>query len=246
MSEDKTNVLYVDDEGVNLLAFKASFRRDYNVYTADSGKKGIDVLEKNDIQVIISDQRMPDMTGVQLLAKVQEEHPEVIRILLTGFAEISAVIDAINLGKVYSYVTKPWNEEELRHVIDSANIVHSLTVQNNEQKEKYNELLHFMPYPVFVMDTKARIIQVNDAAVNKFGYSREEMANHNYMPFFNQDNSFENILKRIRTEGKLSNFEVSVVKKDGTATKYLLHSTPINPNDRIASTYQLIFMPGDN
>jgi len=100
--EIKINVLYVDDEENNLAAFKASFRRYFNVFTAISADEGRIILNQTDIQVLITDQRMPGTLGTELLAQALKKYPNQIRILLTGFADIEAIKDAINRGCMYS------------------------------------------------------------------------------------------------------------------------------------------------
>lgn len=147
MPEKDISILYVDDEPGNLTAFKANFRRMYNVFTAESGEEGIEIVNQQDIHVIITDQRMPGMTGVEFLEKIIPDHPEPIRILLTGYADISAVIDSINKGQVYKYITKPWNEEELKITIENAFEVLSLRRQNKAlmaELEKTNKQLEFL------------------------------------------------------------------------------------------------------
>lgn len=141
------NILYVDDEIHNLNAFKASFRRIFNVFTAESAKEALPILEQNPMHIIITDQRMPQMTGVEFLESIISIYPDPIRILLTGYADIAAVIDAINKGQVYLYVTKPWQEDELRLYIEKAFEVFQLRKENKELNEKLlivNEQLEFM------------------------------------------------------------------------------------------------------
>ncbi|MFT3903687.1 MAG: response regulator [Niabella sp.] len=141
------NVLYVDDEVHNLNSFKACFRRDYNVFLAENANEGLKVLEANDIQIIITDQRMPGMTGIEFLESILESYPEPIRMLLTGYADISAVIDAINKGQVYKYVQKPWEEADLRMSIDKALELYYLRKENKELTKKLlevNEQLEFL------------------------------------------------------------------------------------------------------
>ena len=123
-------MLYIDDEAHNLVSFKASFRRIYNVYTADSADEGGLILTNNDIHVILSDQRMPKMTGIEFFESIKDTFPDPIRILITGYTDINAVIDAINRGQVYKYLTKPWNEEDVRIYIDKAYEVYKLRKDN--------------------------------------------------------------------------------------------------------------------
>ncbi|WP_017257818.1 response regulator [Pedobacter arcticus] len=120
MVDKKIAILYVDDEENNLISFKANFRLKYKVFIAISGDEALKILEKSAVDIIITDQRMPQMTGVQFLEKVLETHPDPMRILLTGYADMGAVVDAVNKGKIFHYLTKPWNEEELDISINRA------------------------------------------------------------------------------------------------------------------------------
>src|SRR5471030_200357 len=120
MSAEKISILYVDDEENNLFSFKDTFRIKYHVHTAISGEDALKVLETKPVQIIITDQRMPEMTGVEFLEKVLVKYPEPMRILLTGYADMGAVVDAVNKGKIFHYLAKPWNEEELDLTINRA------------------------------------------------------------------------------------------------------------------------------
>ena len=113
-------ILYVDDEPHNLTVFEAAFEDFYDVRTAISASSAIDILRDDDIHLVIADQRMPDMTGVQLLEVVLGEFPDAVRMILTGYTDVDAIIRAINAGRIYQYVTKPWDEKELKIVIDRA------------------------------------------------------------------------------------------------------------------------------
>ncbi len=130
IQERKISVLYIDDEINNLVAFKANFRRIYDVTTAESAAEGLAILRNKPINVIITDQRMPLMTGTEFLQSILEEFPNPIRILLTGYADLEAVIDAINKGKIFRYLTKPWNEDELKMTIESAFEIFNLREEN--------------------------------------------------------------------------------------------------------------------
>ncbi|MDX1904360.1 MAG: response regulator [Thermonemataceae bacterium] len=119
-SERKYNILYVDDEESNLRIFKMAFKRDYNVFTAISGQEAIEVLAKEQVQLIITDQKMPEMSGTEFLEKTLPEFRDVIRIILTGFSDIEAVVRAVNKANIYKYVTKPWDREAFKEIIDEA------------------------------------------------------------------------------------------------------------------------------
>ena len=147
MSVHKINILYVDDEINNLISFKAVFRTKYNILTAISGDEAKKKLRTNPVNIIITDQRMPQMTGVEFLESILEEFPDPVRILLTGYTDMSAVVDAINKGKIFHYLTKPWNEEELDMVINGAYEVYNERMNEKELNSKLtvsNEQLEFL------------------------------------------------------------------------------------------------------
>ncbi|WP_026954702.1 response regulator [Algoriphagus vanfongensis] len=144
---DKIRILYVDDEENNLQAFKATFRRDYKIFIAISAKEGREILEKEEVDIIITDQRMPEQTGVEFLESIIPIHPDPIRVLLTGYTDIQAVIDAINKGQVYHYLTKPWEEDYLRTVIKNAFEIYTLRKENEKLTQaliKANDQLEFL------------------------------------------------------------------------------------------------------
>lgn len=125
-------VLYIDDEINNLNSFKAAFRRDFEIFTASSAKEGRKILDSQEIGVIITDQRMPGMTGIEFLESILPIYPDTIRILLTGFSDINAVMDAINRGQVYKYLVKPWQNDELKMYIENALEIYHLRKENKD------------------------------------------------------------------------------------------------------------------
>lgn len=147
MAEKKISILYVDDETHNLMSFKATFRTKYDVHTAISGAEGLEVLARTPIDIVITDQRMPNMTGVQFLEKVIESYPSPMRILLTGYTDMTAIIDAVNKGEIYHYLNKPWNKEELEEVIEKAYEVYLKkleVIEENKELAITNAQLEFL------------------------------------------------------------------------------------------------------
>lgn len=132
----KFNILYVDDEISNLRIFKDSFRREFNVFTALSAKEGMEIIDQENIDLILSDQRMPEMTGVEFLKYSFEKFPQTNRILITGFSDINAVENAINQAKVFQYVQKPWERDKLLNIINDALRIYRLEQENEEQKRQ--------------------------------------------------------------------------------------------------------------
>ncbi|HEX8556521.1 MAG TPA: HD domain-containing phosphohydrolase [Pyrinomonadaceae bacterium] len=113
-------ILLVDDEPANLRLLERLFRRDYGVLTAASGEDALRLLSQHDVALVITDQRMPGMTGVELLVRTADMRPHMVRIILTGYTDMGALEDAINRGQIYRYVTKPWDNDDLRLTVAQA------------------------------------------------------------------------------------------------------------------------------
>ena len=146
------NILYVDDEVSNLNVFKNTFRRDYNIFTAESAKIGMEIMDREHIDLILSDQRMPEMTGVDFLKRVMQKYPEPSRILITAFTDFGALKDAVNDAKIFQYIQKPWDEDDIKKTLESAleiyylkqkniQLTEELRIKNNELERLNNELI---------------------------------------------------------------------------------------------------------
>lgn len=116
----KAKILFVDDEErvVNLL--KMMFRSTYEVFTATGGIQALEIIAANDIQVIVSDQRMPGMLGTDLLLAVRKRSPGTMRILLTGYSDLTAIVGSVNDGEIFRFVNKPWNNDEMKAIVAEA------------------------------------------------------------------------------------------------------------------------------
>jgi serine/threonine-protein kinase len=116
----QARILFVDDEQRVLTAMRAMFRRDYEVHVANSGAEALEILREHAIDVVVSDQRMPEMTGVEVLKEARQIAPSAMRILLTGYADLAAIEDAINDSEVFRYLMKPCPREQLRETLSLA------------------------------------------------------------------------------------------------------------------------------
>ena len=129
-SHDPPAILLVDDEPEILHSLKGLLRREFTLHTADTGQQALEILRHHPIQVIMTDQRMPQMTGAQLLGQAKNISPDTVRILFTGYADIKAVVDAVNQGQVYRYITKPWDPDELVEILSAATQEHKRRKQH--------------------------------------------------------------------------------------------------------------------
>ena len=133
---ERPRILIVDDEEAILETMTFTFMDLYDVLTTADPTKAISILKENQpVAVVITDQRMPGMTGVELLKEVYEQFPETVRIILTGFADSEATIKAINDGHIYGYINKPWEPDELKTIVRRAAELHALSLENRRLVE---------------------------------------------------------------------------------------------------------------
>ena len=117
---EKHPILAVDDEAEILFSLRGLLRREFEVHTAESGQEAMEILQQHPIHVVMTDQRMPAMTGVELLGRVRGEWPDAIRMVFTGYSDIKAVIESINQGQIFRYILKPWDPDELHAILRQA------------------------------------------------------------------------------------------------------------------------------
>ncbi|HZM48238.1 MAG TPA: protein kinase [Burkholderiales bacterium] len=116
----KPRIVFIDDEERILTALKSVFRANYHVFTATDGAQALDFIKKFGVHVVVSDQRMPGMTGVQVLRQLKEVAPNTVRILLTGYSDLASIVGSINEGEVFRFVSKPWNNQEIQKIVGDA------------------------------------------------------------------------------------------------------------------------------
>ena len=164
-------IMIVDDEPANLRVLERLFRPDHQVVTAPSGAEALVLLEQHDVALLISDQRMPAMTGIELMMKTVAIRPQMVKILLTGYTDVGALIDALNSGLVYRYLTKPWNNDDLRLTVGRA-LEHYEDMKSRHLLGMENQRL------------RARLKEISDLACGGFelGSAKTEVAAPNEEP----------------------------------------------------------------
>ncbi|HSM26124.1 MAG TPA: diguanylate cyclase [Anaerolineaceae bacterium] len=140
MSEiQKHTVLVIDDEEFILSSLYRLLRREFNVLIANTASEGLELMRHNEVHVVVSDQRMPEMVGVEFFSIIQGEFPDAIRMLLTGYSDLESVIAAINTGNIYRYIVKPWNPDELLNIVREACVKYDLIVKNRKLTKELME-----------------------------------------------------------------------------------------------------------
>lgn len=184
---EKIRVLYIDDEDNNLNSFKASLRKDFHIITAIDAEDGLKIAEEEELHVVIADQRMPGLTGVEFFEKLMKINPDPVRILLTGYSDIASVIDAINKGEVYRFIDKPWNLEQIKNAIKNASEIYftkkELKDKNERLKKVYSEMNQF----VYSLSHELRGPLMSISGVSKL--AKTETDDQNILEYFDMIDS---------------------------------------------------------
>jgi DNA-binding NtrC family response regulator len=135
-------ILFVDDEKNILTSLRRGMMDEpYNLLFAESGKEALEILEKNEVHVIVTDMRMPEMSGLQLLKIVKEKYPHIVRLVLSGYTQVSTLLTAINQGEIFRFITKPWKlEDEFKSVIVQAIDYYNLHIERDRLAKEIEEL----------------------------------------------------------------------------------------------------------
>jgi len=203
-AQRKRTLLLVDDEENILSALRRLLRRDgYEILTANGGQRGLELLAENAVDVIVSDQRMPNMTGVEFLRRVKTIHPETVRIVLSGYTELQSITDAINEGAIYKFLTKPWDDEQLRSNIEEAFRHKELADDNrrlsHDVQVANQELAHANQQLRAMVDEKQRQIVRDEATLDV----AQEILQHVPMPIVGFDDETMIVFANLAAEALL-------------------------------------------
>lgn len=231
MPDKKHSLLFVDDEEDIISALYDTFVDNYNVFKTTNPKEALEIIKKEEIALIISDQRMPEMTGSELLEEVNNAKPETIRILLTGYADINAAVDAINKGSIHKYVEKPWDDDELIELVaglvkiyeESAEKLSMLSnVEDIINKESsFRAILNNIKEGACAMNDDGTICFANNNALNMLGYkSTEETASKKV--FNIEASDLEDFKKEFQKNKKVKGKIITATAKDNSSVDVLL------------------------
>lgn len=229
MNKDKnrTSILYVDDEPNNLVTFKANFRNLYNVYTTNSVEEARTILESNEINVIITDQRMPEISGTQFLESIIEDHPFPVRIILTGYSDMETVIEAINKGQVYRYIMKPMNTEEVRAIIESANDLYIFRRSSKDALLKYNYLFESSNDTVFIIDKTGRFKEINTCGLSLLKIKEDEVKTTDLEHVFLDKEEYQKLYTQMIVRESVIDMPVRLKKTNGDVIDALMSVSAI-------------------
>lgn len=237
--ESKIKILYIDDEELNLTAFVRLFRRLYDITTASSAKAGGEILKNQSFHVILVDQRMPGTTGSEFFKEIANIYPNSLRVLVTAYSDLDAVISAVNEGKIYKYISKPYKKEVMMEVITNAYQVYHFRAARSSNFNKYKEAFSNSKESIFLISEESKVIDVNDACLNLLELSRDELITQEA-----EINIFEKIsatfkLSPSSTEYKeFDNVEATFQMKNGEIHDCLVSFTKINTAEGNLIGYQ--------
>ncbi len=237
---DKIKVLFVDDEKGNLNAFKASFRRLFDVFTANSAEQGIQILQEHPIEVVLADQQMPDQTGVDFFERILQTNPNPMRILVTAHSDIEAIIGAINRGQVHRYIHKPWNDSELKLTIENAFQIYLMREQNNKLSLKYKKVFNESSDPILLFDFKGRLIDYNQSTVDILQANDGSLNFTFFRSIIADKNAAMDILLHLKTNESISNYECEIVSQKNIHRNCLVSGNTIRDNHGNVACYQFV------
>ncbi|HEY0979029.1 MAG TPA: ATP-binding protein [Flavobacteriales bacterium] len=235
MDPARIKVLYVDDEEGNLTAFRATFRREFEVHIASDAATALELLAKEHMHVVISDQRMPRITGSEFLAQVKMRWPRTVRFLLTGFSDIEAVIDAVNDGGIHAYVTKPWDPTDLKLRIEQAYEVHALRDDRERLLSRYRQVFEDSGDPIVIFDHSGHILEANAAAQKLVGADRSSLITSKLDRFIQDPGRWVHALAGKRKGSSFTGLDLSLTTFDGNTVDCLMTVTYLgrNPDDQV-------------
>ena len=230
MNEKRSNIIYVDDEEINLTVFKHSFKNDFDFILTKSPLEVEKIIEENEIHVLITDQRMPNLSGLELIKNINEKHPEITCIILTAFTDESTILSAINKGEVYRYITKPWKKDNLKQTIINALQLYKLKTDNKnliEQTLKSNiELERHKSQLESIVDEQTKKITEKNNKLNKlvatkdmfFSIIAHDLKNH----FSIVKNSAELLMLNLKSVTKERQNEIIKLMHEATTNTFSL------------------------
>jgi response regulator RpfG family c-di-GMP phosphodiesterase len=165
MSASKHCLLVVDDEPDVCDSIYDLLRHEFRVLKAKNGAEGYKLLQENDVHIIMTDQRMPHLSGVELLKGVRAKHPRAVRMLFTGYADLESIIAAINQGHVFQFLKKPWQPEELLSAVREAALEYDRLVVQAEESSKLQEQIHNLRERVAALEEEVRRLRVTKYGV---------------------------------------------------------------------------------
>lgn len=225
MSEPTIRVLFVDDEENNLKSFRSTFRREMDVLLAGSGEEALRMLETEHVHVIISDQRMPNMTGSEFLSIARQRFPKPMRMLLTGFADVDAVIAAVNDGGIYAYCTKPWDLNDLTLKIKQAYELYALRDDKDKLLHQYRQIFDTSGDPIVIVDHRGAILQANLACGKLIGVPVDELLRQRFVQYVENADELIRSFRERRSGNEFGNVELTLRTPTGNLIDCLMTAT---------------------
>jgi len=216
MEQENYNILYVDDEKANLEAFASLFRRKFNIITVSSGRQGLEVMETQAVDLIISDQRMPEMTGIEFLKKVKEKWPNLKSILLTAYTNNDVIKEAVNDVGIYWYVNKPFDATQMEQTMSKAIESYHSEISLIESEKKFRNIFNSMSDVFTRSDMDGKCLLISPSIYDIIGYAPDEVVGKNLEDFYVNPIQRRKLVEQVKKSKKVETHEIDIFRKDGT------------------------------
>lgn len=229
------NIVYIDDEKENLVGFELAYQKYYSIFTTQHIDEAVQIINTKKIQIVISDQRMPEKLGTQFCEELNQSHPNIVKIILTAYSDTQAAIDAINKGQVYHFMNKPYDIEYFKNVIDKAaetydlrarnkKLLKELQITNTELESalidsqnneiKFRTIFENIHDGYFSINSEGEILLANPALTEITGYANDEFKNMNVCSgLFFSSSEFQQIKKKLKSKEKHFSIEKRFIDK---------------------------------
>lgn len=234
-SRERERILIVEDDRTALATLELLFDEDWEVLTASSAVEARAILDETEVSVIVADQRMPGGSGIALFAWCLDHCPDATRILLTGYADLSSVVDAINRGQIWHYVKKPWQDAELRNVVRRAAEYRAKAIDLRRSEQRYREFFKYVPAAVFLADSEGIIREANPFFAKALGYaSPDELLGRRYHEFYVDAFSEEHrrFAHEMQEKGLIESCPIRARARDGSEVALMLNLAMRTSPDR--------------
>jgi PAS domain S-box-containing protein len=230
MESARIKVLYVDDEPNNLFSFKANYREFFEIHTAESAEEGRKILAEKEIHILITDQRMPGKTGVQFLESIIKDQPQIIRMILTGYADLETAIEAINKGQIYKYILKPFDFDDLKITIENAYDQYVFRKSGEEALSKFRQLFEKQNEAIFIMDSAYHMQEFNNFGLNLFKIQRNELNKIYLADLFYKQTDWDKVNNLLGKNQPIVDVPVQLMDSKKSVLNALLSVIAINEN----------------
>jgi two-component system sensor histidine kinase/response regulator len=233
------NILYIDDETANLRAFARTYSKYYDIQIAESAKEGLELIQHNNFHILLVDQKMPNITGVEFFSQLPKNQ-YAIKILLTAHTDFNDLIEAINKGQIFKYMNKPYKKEAIMKIITEAYNLYCFRKMHREDYHKYKAIFNNSYEPIFLLSKSGKIADLNASFSTLISASKEQIINKTYTDVFGKKNIIHTkLIGKLMNGEDLENIVVNFEVDNNKFIECLISLKQVNIDENSTIGYQV-------